>query len=80
MFSKHQESAKHIDANKTKHSALKIIHEKGNIKDQLKRGFMNKKAKEEENKSVITVFREKQLFRHCWNSQRHRRQRNRQFS
>ena len=57
MFSKHQESAKHIDANKTKHSVLKIIHEKGNIKDQLKRGFMDKKAKEEKNKSVITFFK-----------------------
>ena len=57
MFSRHQKSAKHIDANKTKHSVLKIIHEKGNIKDQLKRGFMNEKAKEEEeNKSVITKF------------------------
>ena len=62
MFSKHQESAKHIDANKTKHSALKIIHEKGDIKDQLKRGFMNKKAKEEENKSVITKFFVKNNF------------------
>ena len=26
---KHGESAKYIDANKTKHSVLKIIHEKG---------------------------------------------------
>ena len=57
MFSRHQESAKDIDANKTKGSVLKIIHEKGNIKDQLKRGFMNKKAKEEEeNKSGVTKF------------------------
>ena len=57
MFSKHQESAKYIDANKTKHSVLKIIHKKRNTKDQLKRGFMNKKAKEEEeNKSVMTKF------------------------
>ena len=57
MFSRHQESAKHIDANKTKYSVLKIIHKKGNIKDRLKRGFMNKKAnEEEENKSVITKF------------------------
>ena len=48
MFSRHQESAKHIDANKTKHSVLKVIHEKGGIKDQFNGGFMNKKAKEEE--------------------------------
>ena len=58
MFSRHQKSSKHIDANKTKFSVLKIIHEKGNIRNQLKRGFMNKKAEneEEENKSVITKF------------------------
>ena len=52
-----RKSAGHIDASKTKHSALRIIHEKGIIKDQLKRGFMNEKSKEEEgNKSVITKF------------------------
>ena len=57
MFSRHQESAKHIDANKTKYSVLKIIHKKGNMKDRLKRRFMNKKTnEEEENKSVITKF------------------------
>ena len=58
IFSRHQKSSKHIDANKTKFSVLKIIHEKGNIRNQLKRGFMNKKAEneEEENKSVITKF------------------------
>ena len=48
MFPRYQESAKHIDTNKTKYSVLKIIHEKGTLKDQLKRGFMNKKANEEE--------------------------------
>ena len=38
-------------------SILKVIHEKGNMKDQLKRGFMTKKAKEEEeNKSVMIKF------------------------
>ena len=36
MLSRHQEIAKHIDTNKTKHSVLKFIHKKGNIKDQLK--------------------------------------------
>ena len=36
---------------------LAVVHEKRNIKDRLKREFMNKKAKEEEeNKSVITKF------------------------
>ena len=42
----------------TKDSVLRIIHKKGNIKDQLKRGYMNKKVKEEEeeSKSVITKF------------------------
>ena len=44
MFSRHQESAKHSDTKKSKYSVLKIIHKKGNIKDQLKRIFMNKEA------------------------------------
>ena len=57
MFSRHQESAKHGDTKKSKYSVLKIIHKKGNIKDQLKRGFMNKKANnEEENESVTADF------------------------
>ena len=55
MFTRHQESAKHIAANKTKHTVLKIIHGMGNIRDRLKRRLMNKNAKEEEeNYSVIT--------------------------